>query len=491
MSTNVATPSLDDLSAALALLEVPEPILRSFREKPHVEMAWDFTDAICASSQAIVTDWRFHPSEPLREIFLRLYPAGIKAMIETENAETFLPTKLFLQIDGVGARYAVKIPNKPDLHEIVFAFRAILPDTVRIYALAAFDGTDTYGHLVAVKEIWQRLEELLGPWFAQIFCEQPGKGMFKKVGKDVKPKRDFLQKRMKGAREWLERMRTDFDARYQKDLDIVVKRLDSPHLMEHPGRETTAPQHQETQRQEWRAFVASPNRLMLVNYTSWGGRSGAEGLVDLWDRSPGGWTKIRRALEYYYWDVPFQLRFKKPRDHFFGCGDFGNKLALAIALQEWQTADYFCKQMLRVANFGVAGRPLSRFLLKLYSLRNPAIFDGVSEPDKSFGVYGTVLAAWNDPAKLGGALDVACDYHMMRTGDDHEFSWPPFGTFAAEIFAILRIRQELGLETPRIDHQLLDAPWRQLPDRVPLETDALLERLQQVARDDVPDLSTR
>ncbi|MSQ94191.1 MAG: hypothetical protein EXR98_06505 [Gemmataceae bacterium] len=193
----------------------------------------------------------------------------------------------------------------------------------------------------------------------------------------------------------------------------------------------------------------------------------------------------------FFWDVPFQLRFKKPRDLFFGCGDFGNKLALAIVLQEWETADYFCKQMLRVEKFRLGGSPLSPFLLKLYSMRNPAIFDGVSEPEKSYGVYGTVFAAWDDPVKLAGALDVVCDYHMMRTGDDHEFSWPPFETLATEILAVLRIRQELGLETPRIDNQLLDSPWCQLPGLVPLETDELLERLQQVARDEVPDLPTR
>lgn len=300
MSNNAAMPSIDDLSAALAILEVPEPTVRSFREKPHAEMAWDFTDAVCASPQALVTDWRFHPSDPLREIFLRLYPAGIKAMIETENGKTFFPTKLFMQIDGVGARYSVKIPKEPDLHEIVFAFRAILPETVRIYTLAAFDGTDTYGHLVAVKETWQRLEELLGPWFANVFREQPGKQMFKRVGKEVKPKRDFLRKGVKGSREWLDRMKSDFDSRYQEDLDFIDMRLDSPYLLEHPGRNTMAPQHQEKARQEWRAFVATPDRLILVNYTTWGGRTGAEGLVDLWDKRPGGWTKIRRALEYFF-----------------------------------------------------------------------------------------------------------------------------------------------------------------------------------------------
>lgn len=115
-------------------------------------MAWDFTQALCESPQAIVTDWKFHPSDALREIFLRLYPVGIKAMIEVENADTLFPSKIFLQTDNIGSRYSVKIPKNPDLNEIVFSFGTILSDKVNIFALSAFDGTDTYGHVVAVKK---------------------------------------------------------------------------------------------------------------------------------------------------------------------------------------------------------------------------------------------------------------------------------------------------------------------------------------------------
>ncbi len=491
MSMQSPVPSFDKLAAALELLAVPTSTIQSFCGKTHDNIAWEFTQALCESPQAIVTDWKFHPSDALREIFLRLYPVGVKAMIETENAETLFPSKIFLQSDGIGSRYSAKIPKNPDLHEIVFAFRAILPDKVRIFALTTFDGSDTYGHVVAAKEIWLQLSQLLGPWFAEVFREQAAKPMFKKVGKDVKPKRDFVKKNIKELRTWLERIKTTFDGRYTEMLDVLNKRLESPFLMEHPGLSTIAREHREKKQREWHDFVTSSRRLLLLNGSQWGGRAGAEGLLDFWDKKPNGWSKLRLALEYFYWDVPIELRFKEARHQFFGCGDFGNKLALAIALGEWPTADYFCKQMLRVENFRVADSSLSRFLLKLYSLRNPAIFDSVPEPEKSYGVYGSVFAAWNDPLKLAGALDVACDYHIMRTGDDYEFSWSPFQTFAAEILAVVRIRQELGLETRPVEHQLLDAPWREVPKNVPLETDTLLERLQQVAHHEVPDMLTR
>ena len=245
---------------------------------------------------------------------------------------------------------------------------------MRIFALTTFDGSDTYGHVVAAKEIWLQLSQLLGPWFAEVFREQAAKPMFKKVGKDVKPKRDFVKKNIKELRTWLERIKTTFDGRYTEMLDVLDKRLESPFLMEHPGLSTIAREHREKKQREWHDFVTSSRRLLLLNGSQWGGRAGAEGLLDFWDKKPNGWSKLRLALEYFYWDVPIELRFKEARHQFFGCGDFGNKLALAIALGEWPTADYFCKQMLRVENFRVADSSLSRFLLKLYSSAQPGNF---------------------------------------------------------------------------------------------------------------------
>ncbi len=487
MATSAPVPSLENLTAALELLEIPEATLRSFRETAHQDLSWDFTEALCESPNTIVTDWRFAVSDALREIFLRLYPAGIKALIETEDEETFNPKTIFLQVDGVSSRYRVKIPKKPDLHEVVFAFRSILPHIVRIYALARYDGTDTYAHVVKPKETWLQVDGLLGPWFQTVFREHPVKPLFKKVGKDVKPKRDFLKKCLKQSGEWLARQRTPFEDMYQEDLDTLRKNLDSPRLRGPGGLQGLRPEIADKKRQEWRELILSPRRLLLLQNDLWGSLSGAEGLHELWNGNRDGWKKIRRALEHFLWRAPVVIRFR-PGNEYFGLGDFGNKLALAITLQEWEMAEYFCRQMLRVKKFYLERSPLSRFLLKLYGYRNPAIYDGADKPAQTFGVYGLVFAAWDDPAKLAGALDVACDYHMMRIGDDHEFSCEPFYAFAAEILAICRIRQELGLETPQIEHQLLDAPWRELPDRVPLERDPFLEKLVQVIKEEVPDL---
>ena len=200
MATSPPVPSLENLTAALALFNVAEAAIRSFRETAHEDLSWDFTEALCESPSTVVTDWRFAAGDALREFFLRLYPSGIKAMVETEDEETYDPKTIFLQIDGVGARYRVKIPKEPDLHQIVFGFREILPGTVRIYSLGRYEETDTYAHMVASTATWQRVQTLLGEWFATIYREHPGRPLFKRVGKDVKPKRNFLKKCGTGAR---------------------------------------------------------------------------------------------------------------------------------------------------------------------------------------------------------------------------------------------------------------------------------------------------
>jgi hypothetical protein len=485
-------PPTDALVAALRVLDVPAPDIESFTGRVQDDLAWEFTQTLCESPQAIVTDWKFHPSDVLAEIFLRLYPLGTKAMIEAEDAETLFPTKVYLETDGVGSRWSAKIPEEPDLNEVVFAFRATLPDTVRIYTLSALDGTDTYGHVVAATDVWSKLAEVLGPWFTVVFRDQtPTKPLFKRVGKDVKPKRDFLKKHIKDMRDWPETAKASFDKMHQDVLDVLDIRLDSPYLQHVPGLGGLSRSVKKQKMREWNEFVTSPRRLVLVNGSQWAGHAGAQGLLALWDKKPDGWTKLRQTLEHFYWEVAIELRFKKVDNQFFGCGDFGTRLALAIVLGEWLTADYFCQQMLRIKNFYVASSPLSRFLIKMYSLLNPKVLEGVTEPGKSYGVYGAVFAAWHDPPKLAAALEMACDYHMMRIGDDHEFSWSPFYAFAAEIFAVYRVRQKLGLPTPVIDHQLLNAPWRKYPEHVPLEADAILDRIQRVVQNEVPDMLTR
>lgn len=490
MSTLTSVPPLENLTAALQLFEVPQAVVRAFEAKPHENLALDFGAALCDSPFAIVTDWKFNAGDVLRDIFLLLYPGGIKAMIEAEDEESLNPTSVFLQIDGVGSRYKVKVPPDPDLHDIVFSFAGILPDSVQIHALTHFDGSDTYGHMVAVRDVWLRVAELLGPWFSEIWRGHVAKPLFKKVGKDVKPKRDFIKKQMKQAQDWLGRMNADFATRRAECFDVLEKNLSAEHMKRHPGENTMAPEHREKKRQQWIAFVQSPERLRLAHCDLWGSLAGTEGVAALSKGEPGGWKDLRRCLEYFYWDVVISVRLSG--GGYFGLGDFGSKLALAIVLQEWETADFFARRMLHHAGFHLERSPLSRFMLKLYSLRNARIYDGVRKPAEMYGVYGDILSAWTDPQKLSGALDVICDYHTMRTGDDHEFSTEPFYGFAAEILAIYRLRECLALDTPRIEHQLLDAPWRDLPPaRVPLESDDLLNKLQQVVRDEVTEVLTR
>ena len=77
---------------------------------------------------------------------------------------------------------------------------------------------------------------------------------------------------------------------------------------------------------------------------------------------------------------------------------------------------------------------------------------------------------------------------MLRTGENGEFSSLPFDAFPAEILAIYRIRQSLGLSIPPVDHQLLAPAWTKLPEHIPFKPDPLLRELIAVIQREEPAL---
>jgi hypothetical protein len=134
--------------------------------------------------------------------------------------------------------------------------------------------------------------------------------------------------------------------------------------------------------------------------------------------------------------------------------------------------------------------PLEPFLLQLYAIWKGIEVNWANYPNAKLGVYQQVIQAWNDPAKLTGALDMCCDYHLMRTGesDYQEFYCPPYEVFPVEILAIYRLRTLLNLQTPTISHELMDSPLGKLPEPVQAKPDELLKRIFEVVEKEVPNL---
>jgi hypothetical protein len=123
------------------------------------------------------------------------------------------------------------------------------------------------------------------------------------------------------------------------------------------------------------------------------------------------------------------------------------------------------------------------FLVQLLALSRRESFDVVKDLRRSLGVYQAVVDAWSQPSSLVKAISDACDFHCRRIEDDSddfsgEFRSPPFDLVPAEILAIYAVRQSLGLETPTVEHPLLEAPFN-APIGSPSEIeDDLLDRVE-------------
>ena len=82
------------------------------------------------------------------------------------------------------------------------------------------------------------------------------------------------------------------------------------------------------------------------------------------------------------------------------------------------------------------------------------------------GDYTDVVEAWGDADAVGAALQAALDRHVKRSktkrkGDLAEFEDVVMYAFPAEVLAVVRVREQLGLATPEPDHPLWQSPLTQ------------------------------
>jgi hypothetical protein len=128
------------------------------------------------------------------------------------------------------------------------------------------------------------------------------------------------------------------------------------------------------------------------------------------------------------------------------------------------------------------------YVWQLYSM-----LTALGESDDNSGPYRAIFDAWAQEESLSSAITAACDYHVeqinVKDPDDiGVFENNPHDIFPAEILALYRVREQLGLSTPKVDHPLLDSPFCDVPENIIYEPDPLIEQSVALARSLLPEL---
>ena len=135
---------------------------------------------------------------------------------------------------------------------------------------------------------------------------------------------------------------------------------------------------------------------------------------------------------------------------------------------------------------------LGPYILKLYSqwTRQELSFrPDVADP---LGRYQRVFDKWSSTDELAEAISDICDLHCEESfdvGSYPMFVYPPYNIFPVEILALLRVRSDLGLKTPVIDHPLLRSALCSPPKIVPVIQDELLDAAVEFVRRDFPGIA--
>lgn len=225
-----------------------------------------------------------------------------------------------------------------------------------------------------------------------------------------------------------------------------------------------------------------------------------EGVLSVAQGKPEGWAELRRSAHHFFWHIRISCRsYDRLKNKFSAC--FTPTLSRiaecglpCMALGSWEEADWLARRLFQSRSDGSIGPwewPLAvpRLIIALHRY-----FEGRTDVDDlELGVYKSVFEHWDDPGKLQKTLLELADYHVdnirgltkTRVG---EFGDSPVNIFPAELVAIRRVRERLGLETPAIDHPLMQTPFADPPRDIPLEPDDLLDRALAKVRTFIPDL---
>lgn len=228
----------------------------------------------------------------------------------------------------------------------------------------------------------------------------------------------------------------------------------------------------------------------------------SRGAVDVLGGRRTGWEHIAKGLAYEMWNLRISLAYYVdrtfPKTGAMCDDDFSVIFSHAIAFRRDQFV-HWCGRIL-VDSF-MTGKgafrdwtitPLNPFVVKLYA-KWQSIDLSTAKVKRKLGVYEGLLKHWDDLPNLKKALAEVCDYHCAKVvsddDDPNEFDGAPYEVFPAEILAYQRIRRDMGVETPSIDHPLLASPLAFPPDKVPVpKDDKLLVKIADLAAQYLPSI---
>lgn len=195
-----------------------------------------------------------------------------------------------------------------------------------------------------------------------------------------------------------------------------------------------------------------------------------------------GWQLIKRGLLYSYWDWRIRARARdfwepnpaREEDWFALASALADvaSLGLSIARPEATWLLDAMERGLTDSSVGWWDRDFfAAYLVRLY--RKLKRQDDIRDipPDAVIWdhPFDDLIEHWDNEEKLAEAIRAMCDYHLhwnYEETDEHdsEFSAPFAMVNPIEIHALEAVRFDLGLSTPRVEHELLQPPFYPLPE---------------------------
>ena len=230
---------------------------------------------------------------------------------------------------------------------------------------------------------------------------------------------------------------------------------------------------------------------------------GALGAIAVLKGDVDGWQHLQTGLAYDNWRSRITVSFQESQDFQIEAVFYNATavlLAHAIATREDNCAVWFGERMMNGFVHGTGifssgnATPFGMFMVKLFALWKGREGELRGKNFGDLGPFQTVFTAWKRTEALSRALEEVCDFHCdharYRADGNMIFLWEPYRVLPVEILAVRRIRADLGLPTPEVQHPLMQTPLAEVPETIPPVKDALLEKIIAKARSVFPGIDS-